>query len=181
MPVALRPRFHAKRQEVERALRHVGELKRRAEVGSAGRTGIDEEVGKALALFDDIERLAAEPAARAEVRPLLQRLNVNLFLTFAEGRKGKRAVRVLTGGVMTMGDAPLPVRPYGDDEDDNDDGNRPQTGSNLVGVSCAAEDHNKTSLIAAEKRKDVSLCKGTSGRQDSNLRPLDPQPRGVGG
>ena len=89
---------------------------------------------------------------------MLERLNVNLFLNFAEGRKGTRAVRVLTGGVMTMGDAPLPVRPYGDHDDDGD-GQSPGAGDGIAGVLPVADDDNETSSHSVEQREDVSLCK----------------------
>ncbi len=49
----------------------------------------------------------------------------------------KRAVRMLTAGVMTMGDAPLPVRPY------DDDGGHPHTGRRTGGAPVADERKQK--------------------------------------
>ena len=44
-----------------------------------------------------------DPAARAEVRPLLKRLNLNLWLRFVGAKKGQRDVRVLEAGLITTG------------------------------------------------------------------------------
>jgi DNA invertase Pin-like site-specific DNA recombinase len=74
----------------------------------------EEEVDKALAVLDDVERITADGSARADVNPLLRRLGVRLGLTFGSAVKGKkRVVRRLLGGLMTFGDAELPVKPHG--------------------------------------------------------------------
>lgn len=83
----------------------------------------EEETDKAMSVLDDIDRITSDPQARADINPLLVRLGVRLGLLFAEAIKGKkRKVRKLVGGIMTFGDAPLPVRPHGKDnrEDDAD-------------------------------------------------------------
>jgi hypothetical protein len=73
----------------------------------------EQQAEQALALFDEIERLASDAGARAGVPELLEKLNLRMGLYFAEGRKGNRAIRVLQGGVIVTGETSLPVRPYG--------------------------------------------------------------------
>ena len=80
----------------------------------------------AITLMDDIERINSDRGARAEINGLLRRLGVWVGLSFAEGIKGKeRKTRKLAGGIMTLGDAPLPVRLYGrDNAEDPESGAR---------------------------------------------------------
>ena len=74
-----------------------------------------------MTLLDDVDRITSDPQARADVNPLLVRMGVRLGLVFTEAIKGrKRRIRKLVGGVMTLGDAPLPVRPYGKDNREAD-------------------------------------------------------------
>ena len=83
------------------------------------RTDPDQDVAAAIALLDDIERITTEPPARAEVNNLLVKLGIWLGLSFTGAIKGKtRQVRKLASGVLTFGDAPLPVQLYGDDNAD---------------------------------------------------------------
>ena len=74
-----------------------------------------------MGLYDDILLVLKNPAARIALAPLLQRINLKLWLSFTEGTKGHRKVRVLQGGIMTTGDTKPPIRPYGDDNTNNDD------------------------------------------------------------
>jgi hypothetical protein len=103
--------------------------------------------------------LAADDAAREAMRPLFRRLNLNLWLNFTEGRKGSRAVRVLTGGMITAGDAPLPRKPYGEDSDDDDDGDRPSAGGAAGGALPPANDANEASSVGVDRAEDVSFSK----------------------
>lgn len=73
----------------------------------AGRRDPEREVERAMALFDDVHRVADNPAARADVARLMNQLGVLIGLKFVEGVKGKkRRVRILASGVMHSGDAP---------------------------------------------------------------------------
>src|SRR3954465_11364841 len=72
----------------------------------------------------DHERVAQDPDARAAVSGLLKAMDLRMGLYFAEGRKGKRTVRVLKGGLIVTGATPLPVRPYGDGGDPDVPGGR---------------------------------------------------------
>jgi hypothetical protein len=69
-----------------------------------------------LGLLDDWTRITSDPAARAEVNPLLQRLGLRIGLTFGSVVKGnKRVVQRLASGRMVFGDGPLPVPLFGKD------------------------------------------------------------------
>jgi hypothetical protein len=76
------------------------------------------QVERVLRLYDDLRGVAANPAGRAAFPALLKRIDFRLWLHFAEGKKGTRKVRVLKGGVITVGRMDPPVRPYGKDGDD---------------------------------------------------------------
>lgn len=96
--------YRDKQAEVERA-RHQVERLRNEAVETPALTP-EEEVDAALQLFDEIERVAIDPAARAEIPQLLGKLNLNLGLRFAETTKGDRTTRVVQSGIMTMGPHP---------------------------------------------------------------------------
>ena len=80
----IKPLVHEKRREVDdlrgQLAKHPAPAPRRADV--------DAEVERALALFDQIDALAADEAARGALRQMFRRLNLNLWLSFGEGRKG---------------------------------------------------------------------------------------------
>ena len=74
------------------------------------------QVEGALALLDDVARITADPAARAEINPLLKRLGLWIGLQFRPAVKGKkRVVQRLVSGRMVFGDVPLPVPLFGKD------------------------------------------------------------------
>ena len=68
----------------------------------------DEEVDRVLALFDDIRRIARDPAARLQVLPLVQRLGMRLGMRFVGAVKKTRRVRQLAGGMIAFGNEPFP-------------------------------------------------------------------------
>ena len=71
-------------------------------------TNVEAEVEKAMALMDRIEKVCANPAAREELNKLVQDLGIRIGLTFREGRRNNRSVRVLQGGIVAFGNRPLP-------------------------------------------------------------------------
>ena len=74
------------------------------------------QVEGALALLDDVARITADPAARAEINPLLKRLGLWIGLQFRPVVKGRtRVVQRLASGRMVFGDGPLPVPLFGKD------------------------------------------------------------------
>jgi hypothetical protein len=68
----------------------------------------EEETERALALLDDIRRIARDPAARSDVLPLAQRLGMWLGMRFVDATKKTRRVRRLAGGMIAFGDEPFP-------------------------------------------------------------------------
>jgi hypothetical protein len=73
----------------------------------------------ALALLDDVGRVTADPAARAEVNPLLRRLGLQIGLASQPAVKGtKRVPQRLVSRRMVFGDGPLPVPLFGKDNVD---------------------------------------------------------------
>jgi hypothetical protein len=77
---------------------------------------VETEVESAMAVLDDICRIASNEQARREVNPMLRRLGLWIGLTFGSAIKGqKREVRRLLSGRVTFGDGRLPVPVYGAD------------------------------------------------------------------
>jgi len=85
--------FSNKRLEIDQLQRQLDKLTR-GRPRSTGTDGVQNEVDRALALFDEIDVLAADDAAREAMRPLFRRLNLNLWLNFSDGRKGSRGPSV---------------------------------------------------------------------------------------
>jgi hypothetical protein len=56
---------------------------------------VEVEVKKAMALTDRIDAVCVHPAAREELNRLVQDLGIRIGLTFREGRRNNRPVRVL--------------------------------------------------------------------------------------
>src|SRR5262249_42585253 len=88
----------------------------KARLATAPATTAEQTAAAAMGLLDDVTRITTEPAARAEVNPLLQRLGVWIGLRFGTEVKGKkRKVQKLRSGRMTFGDRALPVPLFGKD------------------------------------------------------------------
>lgn len=153
---AIKPLFHRKRQEHANLRRELEKMKNAGRAVNDGGS-VDDDVDKALTLFEQIELLAPDKGAREALRPMFGRLNLNLWLNFGQGRKGKREVRVLTGGIITSGDAPLPRKPYGADADD--DRGRPSAGGAAGGALPPAGDANDASPVGVDRAEDVSFSK----------------------
>jgi len=73
------------------------------------------EVDAAMSILTDFQQIAANPKARAELTELFRRLGLQIGLTFKAGKKGKRAVRVLSSGILAFGGAALPTKLFGRD------------------------------------------------------------------
>jgi hypothetical protein len=85
---ALARQYAAAKAEAEAAGRAVQRLE--AEQAPAGEQAPEEQAESALALLDDVTRVTGDPAARAEVNPLLVRLGVRVGLSFGGVIKGKK-------------------------------------------------------------------------------------------
>lgn len=90
---------------------------------------VEQEVERALSIYDEITRLADNPAARAGLPALLDRLNLRLWLNFGDGLKGNRKIRILKGGILTLGDTEPPLRPYGGTDDGGPEAGRSDPGA----------------------------------------------------
>jgi hypothetical protein len=73
---------------------------------------LDAEVAAALSVLDRLTDLAASPKDLEGVGQLFRRLNARPFLQFAEVKWKKRSVNKVCGGVVTFGEAALPVALY---------------------------------------------------------------------
>ncbi len=104
---AIKPLFREKRAEVDRLTQEM----EKCATTSTRAPGVQDEVDAALGLFDQIVRIVEDPQARPAIRPLLVKLNVRIWLNFKEGLKKTRKIRLLTGGVIAMGDTPDLVSP----------------------------------------------------------------------
>ena len=81
----------------------------------------DEDVALALQLVGEFKRVATDQSARGNIPPLLDKFGIRLGLNFAAAQKGKREVRQFLGGIITFGNAPLPVPIHGHDNRDDKD------------------------------------------------------------
>jgi hypothetical protein len=181
-------------------------------------TNVEAEVEKAMTLMDRIEAVCANPAAREELNKLVQDLGIRIGLTFREGRRNNRPVRMLQGGIVAFGNRPLPCtlrnssgRPlagglseqaadeHRDDQGGPHHGHQEHPGeaersaaggkkapSNRKGGSTGSRRTSRRATLTGRSsitsptirhRTDI---RGKSGRQDLNLRPLDPQPLPAG-
>ena len=107
------PELRAGAEKLFSALRsQIGELKRELlQIENQKSVGDDpkSEVGKAMALFDDLRQLATDVLARQQMPGLFDRLGVKIGLYFTDGTKGSRHVRQLAGGVLAMGNTEFTV------------------------------------------------------------------------
>ncbi len=73
----------------------------------------DDLLDQAGALLDNLGQLAQRPDLVDQIMARLRDLNVNVWLAFNDGRKGRRTVRQLDYGILTLGDAQPPIPYYG--------------------------------------------------------------------
>jgi hypothetical protein len=153
-------------------------------------------VEAALNLLNDITRIADDPAARAEVNPLLRRLGVLIGLSFAPAVKGeKRKIQRLVGGRIVFGDGPLSVPLYGKDNVDGGPSEAPHTrhatgnGDMRKGIisrtGVDSEDAIGEEKSSEGRRKKPGAGKGvdpelaSGGGDRSPHRPNECRPEGV--
>ncbi len=83
---------------------------------SARSSDADGGMEAAIHLFDQFNRILADPTARQQLVDMIQLLDARAGLSFIEGIKGaKRKVRRLAGGALYFGSTPLPVPLHGKD------------------------------------------------------------------
>ncbi|MGB8854329.1 MAG: recombinase family protein [Pirellulales bacterium] len=104
---ALRKGFRDLQAELAEAEKALAEVEKRMPHREPP-ASVEVEVQKAMALMDRIETVCANPAAREELNRLVQDLGIRIGLTFRDGRRNNRPVRVLQGGIVAFGNKPLP-------------------------------------------------------------------------
>jgi hypothetical protein len=96
-------------REIDQQQQRIGNLK--AQVGAEqDRRSPEDQVEQALALLDQLERIAAHPEARAEASALLMKLDFLIAFRFGANRPKARPSRVPVGGMITIGDPESPIR-----------------------------------------------------------------------
>jgi hypothetical protein len=83
---------------VEEALRRL-----ESERATAENQSPELQAEAALGLLDDLTRITSDPAARAEVNALLQRLGLRIGLSFGSVVKGKKIARLAVATVTLLG------------------------------------------------------------------------------
>jgi DNA invertase Pin-like site-specific DNA recombinase len=97
-------------QEQERALE--GQLRTTRQEAEAERDTTGADADAVLAVLDRLAPLAEEPENLGAVGTLFTRLNARMFFRFAPAKWGKRPVRRVSGGVVTFGATPAPIKLY---------------------------------------------------------------------
>ena len=104
---ALRAGFRDLQAELAEAEKALAEVEKRMPHREPP-ASVEVEVQKAIALTDRIETVCTDPTAREELNRLVQDLGIRIGLTFRDGRRNNRPVRVLQGGIVAFGNRPLP-------------------------------------------------------------------------
>ncbi|HET6328315.1 MAG TPA: recombinase family protein [Planctomycetaceae bacterium] len=96
-------------REIDQQHQRIGTLK--AQVGAEqDRRNPEDQVEQALALLDQLERIAANPEGRAEASALLTKLDFLIAFRFGANRPKSRPSRIPVGGMITIGDPESPIR-----------------------------------------------------------------------
>lgn len=120
---------------------------------SAGPRAKEQEIASAMALLDKIESLLAHPSAGIDLRQVIEALNINMWLEFTGGRKGKRKVRKIQRGLITRGNVPPPVTCYGKHS-------LPHEGNDIPAATvAAAEGPDKRPSAGSEPPEGLSSTK----------------------
>jgi hypothetical protein len=140
---------------------------------------VESEVEAAMAVLDDICRIASNEEARREVNPMLRRLGLWIGLTFGSAIKGKkREVRRLLGGMVTFGNGRLPVPVYGVDNRQDPRGSGGAAGRCPEGAQRENQLPSKPSRPARaargrKRKKDRGDARGAASAADPG--PGDPE------
>jgi hypothetical protein len=132
-------------------LAEMAETIKRAEVSAIVREAAcpEKQVEAAMALLDDVARVATDTNARTEVKALLKRLGLWIGLTFQPAIKGKkRAVQQLVSGQIVFGDGKLPVPIFGQDNVDDISGDQ---------QNCPASDA-EAEICGSKKNVEAGVC-----------------------
>jgi DNA invertase Pin-like site-specific DNA recombinase len=101
--------YESAKQEIERYHQRIGSLKGQVE-RQPNRKTPEEEVQGALALLDQLDRIADTPEARQEIAQVLTKLDFLIGFRFAPNSPKARPSRIPVGGMISIGDPQSPVR-----------------------------------------------------------------------
>lgn len=69
---------------------------------------VDQVIGK----LENLTSLVQGGDSQASVLEMIRTADIKMFLRFSKVQQGKRTVNKVCGGIITMGDAPLPIKVY---------------------------------------------------------------------
>jgi DNA invertase Pin-like site-specific DNA recombinase len=101
--------YESVKREIDQHQQRLGQLRAQVETETDARSPED-QVERALALLDQLERIAANPDAREGVSEVLMKLDFLIGFRFAPNRPGARPSRVPVGGSITIGNPESPIR-----------------------------------------------------------------------
>jgi hypothetical protein len=101
--------YESARLEIDQQQQRIGNLKAQVET-EPDRRSPEDQVERALALLDQLDRIAADPDARAEASEVLTKLDFLIAFRFGANCPKARPSRVPVGGMITIGDPESPIR-----------------------------------------------------------------------
>jgi DNA invertase Pin-like site-specific DNA recombinase len=146
--------YKSAKREIDQHQQRIGTLRAQVE-NEQDRRGPEDQVERALALLDQLERVAANPEAREELSELLAKLDFRIALRFGPNRQKARPSRIPVGGMITIGDPMSPIRVR------QLDGGRP-----LVAVGSADVENpagrQLSSVRSRNRRHEAGMGKGAN-------------------
>src|ERR1700685_4347315 len=155
--------FKAKKWEVDCHNQRLLALRAQIERANGSATPL-EDVGRALALFDQLERITNDLAARADIAELLGKLSFLMGLRFAANPCGKKPLQIPAGGIITLGDPDSPISKK------HLSGVRPPVanGGGSGGIPAGAGDNRPA--VGSRSRRQEAMGKGALGESSSPQR-----------
>jgi DNA invertase Pin-like site-specific DNA recombinase len=101
--------YESARREVEKQQRRLGDLRAQMETQN-DQSSPEDQVGSALKLLDQLERVAANPEAREAVSQLLAKLDFRIAFRFEPNLRKPRPSRIPVAGMITIGNPDSPIR-----------------------------------------------------------------------
>jgi hypothetical protein len=105
----LKAEYESVKREIDQHQQRLGNLRAQVE-REEDRTSPEDQVGRALALLDQLERVAGNPEAREELSELLAKLDFLIAFRFAPNHPKARPSRIPVGGMITIGNPESPIR-----------------------------------------------------------------------
>jgi hypothetical protein len=105
----LKAEYESVKREIDQHQQRLGNLRSQVE-REDDRKSPEDQVGRALALSDQLERVAGNPGAREELSELLTKLDFLIAFRFAPNRPKARPSRIPVGAMITIGNPEIPIR-----------------------------------------------------------------------